>query len=750
MKLYHFLTVSFLTVMLYSCSSKQDATVSNSVNLGIIPAPNNVLDKNKSSALKDVKIALQSQMNPDFYQQLISGIQGISLVDQSKANVFLTEFKDLEKEGYQLTIENDKIEISAGSSTGFQYGLTSLIQMVQHHGFPLPQVVIEDSPKFGYRGMHLDVARHFFGVADVKKYLDYMAYYKFNNFHWHLTEDQGWRIEIKKYPKLQEIAAYRKETLIGHYNDQPHKFDGKRYGGFYTQEEVKEIVAYATARNINVIPEIEMPGHAQAAIAAYPELGCENKKYEVATKWGVFEDVFCPNEVTFTFLEDVINEVITLFPGKYIHIGGDECPKEAWKKSAFCQDLIKKQNLKDEHGLQSYFIQRMEKYINSKGKQIIGWDEILEGGLAPNATVMSWRGIEGGLEAARQDHDVIMTPGTHCYFDHYQSESPDEPVAIGGYTTVEKVYHWEPIPDSLAEDKRKYILGGQSNLWSEYIKVYSGVEYMVYARGMAMSEALWSRNKDYTAFLPRYMKHNDYWKSKGANMAFHVYDLKPMVDAGKGKPVNISFVIPEGTEVQYSVNGGASQKMDTQKPLDIIENGKYAFTAGKDGRNGKPLLLDFELHKATSATLTLEHEAAKQYAGNGPGSIINGVKGSDEKYGGTEWLGFDGVDAIGVIDFGKPTEINNVNFRFFKGEGQWIYLPKSIEVFGSEDGKTFTSLKRITEIATSSKIASINIDFKNNQTRYLKFIATNYGMIPEGSQGAGHKAWLFVDEVVVK
>jgi hexosaminidase len=246
------------------------------------------------------------------------------------------------------------------------------------------------------------------------------------------------------------------------------------------------------------------------------------------------------------------------------------------------------------------------------------------------------------------------------------------------------------------------------------------------------------------------MKHNDYWKSKGANMAFHVYDLKPMVDAGKGQPVSISFMIPEGTEVQYSVNGGASQKMDTQKPLDITENGNYAFTAGKDGRNGKPLLLDFDLHKATSATLTLEHDAAKQYAGNGPGSIINGIKGSDEKYGGTEWLGFDGVDAIGILDFGKPTEINNVNFRFFKGEGQWIYLPKSIEVFGSEDGKTFTTLKKISEITTSTKIASINIDIKNNQTRYLKFIATNYGTIPEGSQGAGHKAWLFVNEVVVK
>jgi hexosaminidase len=750
MKVYQFLTLSFLTVILFSCSSKQDANLSNTLNSGIIPAPNNVMSKNKASELKEVKITLKKDMNPDFYQNLISDVKGITLVDASSANVVLTDFKDLETEGYQLTIHNDKIEISASSNTGFQYGLTSLIQMVRHHGFPLPQVVIEDSPKFRYRGMHLDVARHFFGVADVKKYLDYMAYYKFNNFHWHLTEDQGWRIEIKKYPRLQEIAAYRKETLIGHYNDEPHKFDGKRYGGFYTQEEVKDIVAYASARNISVIPEIEMPGHSQAALAAYPELGCENKKYEVATKWGVFEDVYCPHEVTFKFLEDVIDEVITLFPGKYIHIGGDECPKEAWKKSAFCQDLIKKENLKDEHGLQSYFIQRMEKYINSKGKQIIGWDEILEGGLAPNATVMSWRGIEGGLEAARQDHDVIMTPGTHCYFDHYQSESPDEPLAIGGYTTIEKVYHWEPIPDSLAEDKRKYILGGQSNLWSEYIREYSGVEYMVYARGMAMSEALWSRNKDYTAFLPRYLKHNDYWKSKGANMAFHVYDLKPIVDAGKGKPVNISFMIPEGTEVRYSINGSANQKMDTQKPLEIIQNGKYAFTAGKDGRNGKPLMLEFNLHKATSSIITLENDPAKQYSGNGPGSIINGIQGSDEKYGGTEWLGFEGTDAIGVLDFGKHTEFTNVNFRFFKGEGQWIYLPKSVEVFSSEDGKTFTSLKKVDNIKTDTKIARINIDIQSTKSRYLKFVATNYGMIPEGRQGAGHKAWLFIDEVDVK
>ncbi len=735
--------------VIVSCTEKPKRLSEKNQGLNIIPAPNNVQSSGTPSDISQLKIFLAVDMKSEYFTQLFGDNKNVSWVTQKEANVQYRSFPELEKEGYRLEIKKDSIIISASGKTGMQYGMVSLAQILAHHGFPLPQVVIEDSPKFGYRGMHLDVGRHFFSVGEVKKYLDYMAYYKFNNFHWHLTEDQGWRIEIKKYPKLQEVAAFRKETLIGHYNDEPQKYDGKRYGGFYTQEEVKDIVAYATARNINVIPEIEMPGHAQAALAAYPELGCENKKYEVATKWGVFEDVFCPNEVTFKFLEDVIDEVITLFPGKYIHIGGDECPKEAWKRSAFCQQLIKKENLKDEHGLQSYFIQRVEKYINSKGKQIIGWDEILEGGLAPNATVMSWRGIEGGIAAARQNHDVIMTPGTHCYFDHYQSESPDEPLAIGGYTTVDKVYSWEPIPDSLAEDKRKYILGGQSNLWSEYIKEYSGVEYMVYARGMAMSEALWSRKKDYAAFLPRYISHNDYWKAKGANMAFHLYDLKPVVKAGEGKPVTISFVLPEGAEIQYSADKGQTKKMDLTNPLVLAQSGNYNFVAGKNGRMGKPFNLLFEQHLGTTATITLENEAAKQYSGNGPGSIINGIKGSDEKYGGTEWLGFDGLDAGGVLDFGKSSELNSISFRFFKGEGQWIYLPKSVEVFTSEDGKTFTSLKKVNDIKTDSKIAGINLDIKGAKARYLKFVASNYGMIPEGSQGAGHKAWLFVDEVVV-
>ena len=357
---------------------------------------------------------------------------------------FITDFTIKNDEGYHLKINKNNILISAKTSKGAFYAVQSLIQLLpiktDTKAIAIQCLVIEDEPQFKYRGMHLDVGRHFFSVDFIKKYINLMSILKMNTFHWHLTEDQGWRIEIKKYPKLQEIAAYRDETLIGHYSDQPHQFDGKKYGGFYTQEEIKEIVKYASDRQITVIPEIEMPGHSQAAIAAYPELGCTNKQVKVATKWGVFEEVYCPKESTFKFLEDVIDEVVTLFPGTYIHIGGDEAPKTNWKKCNHCQKIIKKEGLKDEHELQSYFITRMEKYINSKGKQIIGWDEILEGGLAPNATVMSWRGTKGAIQAAKEKHNVVLTPQSHCYFDHYQSTNENEPTAIGGFLPLEKVF----------------------------------------------------------------------------------------------------------------------------------------------------------------------------------------------------------------------------------------------------------------------------------------------------------------------
>lgn len=723
---------------------------SQNVNLGIIPQPNHIEFKGKSSDIQSLNIYLDPQWKSSYYTDLYQGIEQVSWVGQNEANVHLIVKPNMEHEEYSMEIGPKKITILAQGAQGFQYALVSLAQMTRNHGFPLPQIKIEDSPKFGYRGMHLDVARHFFTADEVKKYLDYMAYYKFNRFHWHLTDDQGWRLEIKKYPKLQEIAAYRNETLIGSYNDQPHQFDGKRYGGFYTQEAIRDIVKYALDRNIEIIPEVDIPGHSLAALSAYPELGCENKEYSAATLWGVFEDVLCPNEATFKFLEDVMDELMDLFPGKYLHIGGDECPKDAWRKSAFCQDLIKKENLKDEEGLQSYFVNRVAKYIQHKGRQIIGWDEILEGGLAPGATVMSWRGVEGGIEAAKQNHDVIMTPGTHCYFDHYQSESPDEPLAIGGYTPIEKVYDWEPVPNELEKDKHKYILGGQSNLWTEYITTYSGVEYMTYARGMAMAETLWSTDKNYRRFLDNFEQNYNFWKAKGANVAFHIYDLKYHVKSSIGKPVQVYFDIPQNTLVYYNMDDTNYGTMPGTDTMTIAKSGLYTYIASKKNHRGNPLHLKFNLHKGTTGQIQLDTPPSSRYAGRGPSSLINGLNGPDNKYGGSEWLGFSGTDCTGIIEFPASIVMNEVTFRFFKGEGQWIYLPKEVEVLTSEDGIKYTSIKRVNNIQSESKLANLTVPLNKVQGKYLKFLIKNYGVIPEGRQGAGYKSWLFVDEIVVE
>lgn len=436
---------------------------------------------------------------------------------------------------YNMDVTKKHVYIGGDNATGVFYGVQSLIQLLpvqKSSQLKIKEVSIQDKPRFAYRGLHLDVGRHFFPVAFIKQYIDYIALHKMNTFHWHLTEDQGWRIEIKKYPKLTEVGGFRNGTIIDRYPGKGN--DGIRYGGYYTQEEIKEVVAYAAARHITVVPEIELPGHSSAAIAAYPELSCfPNENTKVAPKtswsgpttgkqvqqaWGVFEDVFCPSEFTFNFLQDVLDEVMALFPSTYIHIGGDECPKEAWKRSAFCQELIREKGLKDEHGLQSYFIQRIEKYLNSKGRQIIGWDEILEGGLAPNATVMSWRGEAGGIEAAKQNHNVIMTPGGWCYFDHSQNK-PEDSVTIGGYTPVDKVYSYEPVPKELTGDKAKYVLGAQANVWTEYMKNTDKIEYMIFPRLSALSEVLWSpkEQRNWSSFEKRLGTQQKRYQLWGSN-----------------------------------------------------------------------------------------------------------------------------------------------------------------------------------------------------------------------------------------
>ena len=417
---------------------------------------------------------------------------------KNRINFSLNE--KLNEEEYILKINTNQIIIEASTETGAIFGFQSLYQLMnlnlKNGVVKLQNQVIKDSPRFKYRGMHLDVGRHMYPVAFIKKYIDGLAMLKFNNFHWHLTEDQGWRIEIEKYPELNNIGSYRDSTLMGHYTDKPWQFDKTRYGGFYTKKEIKEVVRYAQERGINVIPEIEMPGHSQAAVSSYPEFGCTGEQVGVAPLWGVFKEIYCSKNETFDFLEDIIDEVVELFPGKYIHIGGDEAPKTNWKACGNCQNVINREELKDEHELQSYFITRMEKYINSKGKQIIGWDEILEGGLAPNATVMSWRGISGGIEAAKMNHEVIMTPNATCYLDHYQTKDiTNEPLAIGGYTPIEEIYNYEPIPDELDESLHKYIIGAQGNVWTEYMKTSDHVEYMVFPRIFALSEVVWAENR---------------------------------------------------------------------------------------------------------------------------------------------------------------------------------------------------------------------------------------------------------------
>ncbi|HET8866227.1 MAG TPA: beta-N-acetylhexosaminidase [Gracilimonas sp.] len=444
------------------------------------------------------------------------------------------------EEGYKLEVDTSLVTISASTTAGLFYGIQTLRQLfpaaIEHEKpslapndqeWKIPAVEITDYPRFEYRGMHLDVARHFFPVEFVKKYIDLLAMHKMNRFHWHLTEDQGWRIEIKKYPRLTEISAWRDSTLIGNYGS--GNYDNVRHGGFYTQEEIKEVVAYAAERQVTVIPEIEMPGHSSAVLAAYPEFGCFDKEYIVQSTWGVFEDIFCPKEETFDFLEDVLTEVMELFPSTYIHIGGDEAPKKQWEESEIAQEVIEREGLKDEHELQSYFIRRIETFLNENGRQIIGWDEILEGGLAPQATVMSWRGEDGGIEAAKMGHDVIMTPNGSNYFDHYQADPENEPIAIGGFTTLKDVYHYEPVPEELTEEEAKYILGSQGNVWTEYMHSGDKVEYMAYPRVSALAEVVWSpaENRDWLNFWARLQTHFQRLDILGVNYADHYKSDKP-------------------------------------------------------------------------------------------------------------------------------------------------------------------------------------------------------------------------------
>ncbi|QEC54214.1 family 20 glycosylhydrolase [Anseongella ginsenosidimutans] len=664
-------------------------------------------------------------------------------------------------EGYQLQIRPDHILLKASSPAGAFWGFQTLRQLMPPSAenarvetLKVPCVTIEDAPRFSYRGLHLDVVRHMFPVEFIKKYIDLMSMYKLNRFHWHLTDDQGWRIEIKKYPKLQAISAFRKETLIGHYSDQPQKFDGDRYGGYYTQKEVKEIVEYARLHHVTVIPEIEMPGHSLAALSAYPELGCTGGPYETETTWGVFEDIFCAgNEETFHFLENVLTEVMELFPGKYLHIGGDEAPKTQWEKCPRCQARIQAEGLKDEHELQSYFIQRIEKFLNEHGRQIIGWDEILEGGLAPNATVMSWRGTEGGIAAARQGHDVIMTPNAHLYLDHYQSQSPGEPVAIGGFTPVKEVYEYEPVPEELSGADAKHILGAQGNLWTEYIPTTGHVEYMVYPRALALAEVVWSQaeKKNYDDFLERLKGSLERLSALDVNYAGHVFDVQAKAEAGaEGIMVNLWSADKEA-EIRYTLDGSAPAASSEKyvQPINISSGLTLKAIRFRNGKaRGKVFEQSYLAHKALGKAVELKEAPSDKYNPGGAPALVDGLPGSLRTA--DHWLGWNGKDMEAVIDLGKASLVNSISLHFGNSNSQWIYAPAAVEVLFSYDGYTFTPFYEKDGISSTEETVNITIPVGEENIRYIKVIARNAGEIPQGKPGAGHEAWLFADEIVVE
>lgn len=661
------------------------------------------------------------------------------------------------KEGYVLYIDKKAIRCIGHDASGVFYGLQTLRQLWQagKGSIEVPCYTIDDYPRFAYRGMALDVSRHLFPVSFIKKYIDWLALYKFNTFHWHLTDDQGWRIEIKKYPKLQSVAAWRKETLIGHKKELPHRFDGTRYGGYYTQQQVKEVVQYAAERQITIIPEIEMPGHASAALAAYPTLGCTGGPYTTATFWGVFDDVYCAgNDSTFVFLQNVLNEVMALFPSKYIHIGGDECPKTRWKACAKCQQRKQALRLPDEHALQSYFIQRMEQYVNSKGRQIIGWDEILEGGLAPNATVMSWRGEEGGKAAAAQHHRVIMTPETNCYFDYYQSLYAEEPLAAGGFTPLQKVYGYEPLAGRTDSATTNYLAGVEGQAWSEYYTSEAQAAYMIFPRALALAEVAWTPklHRNYDSFLNRLRGEASLLKQEKINYNTNYDDITftavPM--PSNVLQVELQTATP-GSEIRFTTDNTVPTIQSTLY-TGIIEikntcTVKALLFNRQHQPTGRLFRQSFRVHKAVGAAVTLQNKPIDRF-NPGNTTLVNGLFGSN-RYNDDQWLGFSGNDLQAVINLGKEQTVQHLALEVLNYHWQRMWAPVSLQLLASKDGQHYTELYRQDSFPVNG-INKVDVPVTPVQAQYIKVIGINKGVIPAGEYGAGGNALLLIDEIVVE
>lgn len=764
-----------ISLFIFSCNNKENDM--NSADVQIVPEPKKISFKDGEFTFNEnTKLVLtdpEAQNAAELLQKIFKKASEKSLVitEENPAKNFVLFQKDetLEDEYYQLDVSGEKIEISASGLPGFIHAVQSirflLPSEIELEGntsvkFTVPALSVNDGPRYEWRGFMMDVSRHFFEKDYVLKVIDRLSMLKMNTLHMHLIDDQGWRIEIKEYPKLTEVGGFRVDHEDKHWNARPttESDEEATFGGYYTQDEIKEIVAYAERHGIEVVPEIEMPAHVMSAIAAYPELSCFGDEIMVPSGgvWPITE-IYCPGkETTFEFLEDVLLEVMALFPSKYIHVGGDEATKTNWEKCPDCQRRMKEEGLADVDELQSYFIKRMERFISSHDRILIGWDEILEGGLAPGAAVMSWRGVQGGWEASEQGHDVVMTPGSHVYFDHYQGDPDSEPVAFGGYTTLSKVYEFDPVVDSMSVEQRKHVLGGQANLWSEFVPNNEHSEYMMFPRLVALSEVLWSTEEELSwkgfseklkeNILPRFDAMDiNYARSAFAVTAETEVDLE-----SKNLSVSLENEFPE-SEIRYTLSDEALNKTSEiySEPIELSETATLKAAVFENGKQaGAVLEKTFSFHKAVGKEVSYAPIYHDSYKGPEDVGLVNVLRGSLNFHDG-QWQGWLVDDVEIVLDLERSINIKKVSVGTMENQGSGIYYPLEVSISILEDGNKYRS------------VGSFSREFKENgnpelkdfsirlerpiEARFIKVEVDNLGHPPRGGD-----AWLFIDEIVIE
>ncbi|MBJ6367417.1 family 20 glycosylhydrolase [Snuella sp. CAU 1569] len=767
------LVIVALFLGLFACQTKHVSFTESDIQ--IIPKPAEVtLQEGGFAFSESTQFVVSDETQKVISEALLAKFQkaagwtpSVTNSAPSKNYVQFITANELAEEAYKLEVTSNHINISASANAGFIYGLETVRQLlpvaiespevVSNIDWVIPNVLIQDQPRFKWRGLMLDLSRHFFGKEYLKKTIDRLAMHKMNVLHLHLVDDQGWRIEIKKYPKLTEVGAWRVDQEHLAWNARLATKPGEKgtYGGFLTQEELKELVAYAKTKNVEIVPEIEMPAHVTSAIASYPEYSCLEKPVGVPSGglWPI-TDIYCAGkDSTFEFLQDILTEVMAIFPSKYIHIGGDEATKTNWKTCPHCQKRMKTEGLHDVEALQSYFVKRMEKFINAHGKKLIGWDEILEGGLAPDATVMSWRGVKGGVEAAKQGHDVVMTPGTHCYFDHYQGPQSYEPLAWGGFTPLSKVYTFDPVVDTMTPEEAKHVLGGQANLWAEFIPTEAQSEYMIYPRLAALSETVWSpkelRNwEDFSSRISTMFKR---YKQLGINYAKSAYLVTSEAKVNIEEKV-VDVVLKNefpSADIRYTIDGSevnaSSEKY--MKPIKLTKTTRIrASLFDEEQPVGKAFDETIKFHKAVGKRVEYKEKYSDSYQGAGAFGMVNALRGSKNFHDG-QWQAWIGKDMEVTIDLENEETIHQVTVGTLENQGPGIYFPIAVEVYVSNDGKTFEKtgqIERRYAENSKSELKEFTVSFTERKARYVKVKAINLKRAPNGGG-----TWLFVDEIIV-